>query len=192
MSLSPTDPYWSWPLAQLCEQLQLAGQNPEKGLSSAEAAVRLNQFGPNSLAGRAGGRFGSSEWGLLLRQFNSPIILILLAAALLSFALDSPIDGLIILVIVLLSGLLGFWQERGAARAAAREVGTERPRGNPCGGAATARCALNRRRGPGAGVPPWRRGGHGPPRSGGPHRARRESCLQARVGRRRRAPPGCG
>ncbi len=117
MSLSPTDPYWSWPLAQLCEQLQLAGQNPEKGLSSAEAAVRLNQFGPNSLASRAGGRFGSSEWGLLLRQFNSPIILILLAAALLSFALDSPIDGLIILVIVLLSGLLGFWQERGAARA---------------------------------------------------------------------------
>lgn len=41
----------------------------------------------------------------------------LLAAALLSFGLDSPTDGLIILAIVLASGLLGFWQEHGAERA---------------------------------------------------------------------------
>jgi P-type Mg2+ transporter len=41
----------------------------------------------------------------------------LLGAALLSFGLDSPTDGLIILVIVLVSGLLGFWQEHGAERA---------------------------------------------------------------------------
>jgi Mg2+-importing ATPase len=54
---------------------------------------------------------------LLLRQFASPIILMLLGAALLSFGLDSPTDGLIILVIVLVSGLLGFWQEHGAERA---------------------------------------------------------------------------
>ena len=113
MNLSPTAPYWSWPLAQLCEQLQLAGPSPGSGLSSTAAAERLSQFGANSL----GSRQDRGDWWLLLRQFNSPIILILLAAALLSFALDSPIDGLIILVIVLLSGLLGFWQERGAARA---------------------------------------------------------------------------
>ena len=54
---------------------------------------------------------------MLLRQFTSPIILILVGAAVLSFALDSFTDGVIILVIVLVSGLLGFWQEHGAARA---------------------------------------------------------------------------
>ncbi|CAK6688707.1 hypothetical protein VB734_10360 [Synechococcus sp. BA-124 BA4] len=40
------------------------------------------------------------------------------------FLLDSPTDGLIILVIVLISGLLGFWQERGAAGAVARMLQT--------------------------------------------------------------------
>ncbi len=56
---------------------------------------------------------------LLSRQFTSPIILILLGAALLSLLsllLDSLTDALIILAIVLMSGLLGFWQERSAAR----------------------------------------------------------------------------
>jgi Mg2+-importing ATPase len=61
---------------------------------------------------------------LLLRQFTSPIILILGGAALLSFLLDSPTDGLIILVIVLISGLLGFWQENGAAGAVAQLLKT--------------------------------------------------------------------
>jgi Mg2+-importing ATPase len=43
--------------------------------------------------------------------------LILLAAAILSFALHEHIDGLIIIGIVLLSGLMGFWREKGAADA---------------------------------------------------------------------------
>ncbi len=59
---------------------------------------------------------------LLSRQFTSPIILILLGAALLSLLLDSPTDALIILAIVLMSGLLGFWQERSAARGVAELV----------------------------------------------------------------------
>ena len=54
---------------------------------------------------------------LLLTQFKSPIILILIFAALLSLFLHDTLDAVIILAIVLISGFLGFWQERGAADA---------------------------------------------------------------------------
>jgi P-type Mg2+ transporter len=101
--------FWSVPPAELFAGLGVGAG----GLSSQQAAERLRIHGPNSLA--APSRAGPA--GLLLRQFGSPIILILLGAALLSFALDSPTDGVIILAIVLVSGLLGFWQENGAARA---------------------------------------------------------------------------
>jgi Mg2+-importing ATPase len=48
---------------------------------------------------------------LLLRQFMSPLVLLLVIAALLSVALRDPLDAAIILVIVFVSGVLGFWQE---------------------------------------------------------------------------------
>lgn len=84
-----------------------------EGLSSGEAAARLARLGPN----RAGRATRPGAPALLLRQFRSPIILILLAAAGLSGFLGDPTDALIILAIVIASGLLGFWQERGAADA---------------------------------------------------------------------------
>ena len=101
--------YWAVPL----ESLQKSLQTSPEGLSSAEASERLTRLGPNSLAKAS----GSGAATLLLRQFSSPIILILAGAACLSFLLDSPTDGVIILLIVLISGLLGFWQEVGAASA---------------------------------------------------------------------------
>ena len=55
----------------------------------------------------------------LLSQFRSPIILILLCAATVSLFLQDRTDALIILAIILISALLGFWQEHGAARAVA-------------------------------------------------------------------------
>ena len=54
---------------------------------------------------------------LLLAQFKSPLILILLFATGLSFFLHDPVNALIILTIVLVSGLLGFWQEHSATNA---------------------------------------------------------------------------
>ena len=53
----------------------------------------------------------------MLAQFKSPIIIILLFAAVLSFFLHDPADAIIILAIVLVSGVLSFWQEHGAADA---------------------------------------------------------------------------
>jgi P-type Mg2+ transporter len=51
---------------------------------------------------------------LLLTQFKSPIILTLIFAAGLSAFLHDPADAIIIIAIVLISGLLGFWQEKSA------------------------------------------------------------------------------
>ena len=58
-----------------------------------------------------------TRFTLLLRQFKSPIILILIFAAVLSLFLKDRVDAGIILGIVLVSGLLSFWQERGATDA---------------------------------------------------------------------------
>lgn len=100
--------YWSLPI----EQLQAVLGSGPRGLSRVEAARRL---GVQSQLAPSGGLAPALR--LLLAQFRSPIDWLLAAAALLSFLLDSPADGAILLVILVLSGLLGFWQECGAARA---------------------------------------------------------------------------
>jgi Mg2+-importing ATPase len=106
----PTN-WWSLPLKELIGYLQTS----LAGLSAQAAAERL-QLSPKT-AGR--GRIGR-DLDLLLSQFKSPIILILLFAAGLSLFLRDPTDALIIFTIVGISGLLGFWQERGASGAVAK------------------------------------------------------------------------
>jgi P-type Mg2+ transporter len=101
--------FWSLPAEQVLQQLKSSPQ----GLSRQEAQQRLIQYGANSLKQKR----QSHTLPLLLNQFKSPIILILVAAAILSGFLGDVIDTVIILAIVLISGLLGFWQERGAADA---------------------------------------------------------------------------
>jgi Mg2+-importing ATPase len=83
------------------------------GLTSNDAKKRIIQYGANRLnpQKRAG------AFTLLISQFKSPIILILLFATGLSVFLHDPADALIILLIVLVSGLLGFWQEYSASNA---------------------------------------------------------------------------
>jgi Mg2+-importing ATPase len=102
--------FWSLPLEQLLAELE---SDPEQGLSPAEAAARLACEGPNQLSKAS----QADLLLLLLRQFSSPLVVILIVAALLSFSLSDATDGGIILAIVLVSGLLGFAQERGAAKA---------------------------------------------------------------------------
>ncbi|MGE5358049.1 MAG: magnesium-translocating P-type ATPase [Bacteroidales bacterium] len=97
------------PAADLLQQLGTSAQ----GLSYAEAASRLRRVGANASKPRR----HADDLTLLVGQFRSPLILILLFAAILSFFLHDSGDTAIILAIVLASGLLGFWQERGAAHA---------------------------------------------------------------------------
>ncbi|ADY51171.1 magnesium-translocating P-type ATPase [Pseudopedobacter saltans DSM 12145] len=87
-----------------------------QGISAASAKERLVQYGPNSLKGKN----VSSAYLLFLGQFKSPITLILIAAAILSFLLQDRTDAIIILLIVMISSCLGFWQEYGASNAIAR------------------------------------------------------------------------
>ncbi|MCE8429045.1 MAG: HAD-IC family P-type ATPase [Candidatus Methanoperedens sp.] len=101
--------FWSLPPAELLTQLKTTPQ----GLTGDEARQRLERYGSNLLLPRK----RSDALALLLAQFKSPITLILLFAAGLSFFLHEHVNVFIILAIVFISGLLGFWQERGAANA---------------------------------------------------------------------------
>lgn len=108
--------FWSMSTADVLYGLQSSPQ----GLTEEVAAERLARHGPNTLSQRK----RSDAPTLLLRQFTSPLVLLLIAAALLSLALHDTTDAIIILGIVLISGLLGFWQEHGAAKAVEKLLAT--------------------------------------------------------------------
>ncbi|HKI18460.1 MAG TPA: magnesium-translocating P-type ATPase, partial [Isosphaeraceae bacterium] len=107
--MSPqSPPFWSLASKDLFRQLE----SGEHGLTADEAKTRHSRLGTNSQPRK---RAGTAI--LLFTQFTTPIVLILLFAALLAFFLGQHTDALIILTIVAGSGLLGFWQERGAVGA---------------------------------------------------------------------------
>jgi Mg2+-importing ATPase len=107
---APSQAYWSLPLEGLMAELD-AGMD---GLSSQEGHDRLERFGPNlpRPAKKA------TALGLFLNQFKSPIVIILLFATLVSAVLQDWADSIIILLIVLGSALLSFFQEYRANTAA--------------------------------------------------------------------------
>jgi Mg2+-importing ATPase len=86
------------------------------GLSSAAAAAKLREVGPNVLEDT----LKLSIFRLFLRQYQSPLVLILIFAALISLSLRQWHDAAIILIIVLGSTLLGFSQEYRASTAVAQ------------------------------------------------------------------------
>jgi len=105
----PDIPYWSQDAAALNAAL---GSGPG-GLSSEKAASQLRLVGPNNVEDAT----HLSALRLLLRQFESPLVLILIFAAAISLALQQWVDSAIILAIVLGSTLLGFFQEYRASTA---------------------------------------------------------------------------
>jgi P-type Mg2+ transporter len=105
-------PYWSQDAAGLSAALESA----PGGLSSEQAAEKLRLFGPNSVEDAS----HLSALRLLLRQFESPLVLILIFAAAISLVLQQWLDSVIILAIVIGSTLLGFFQEYRASTAVAQ------------------------------------------------------------------------
>lgn len=103
--------FWSAPGDAVLSTLE----SSRTGLSTAEAVRRLARYGPNRLAPPA----AHARLRLLAAQFRSPITLLLVVAAGLSLAVGERIDGAIILGIIVVSGLLGYWQEQRAADAVA-------------------------------------------------------------------------
>ena len=85
------------------------------GLTAAEAKRRLAEHGPNAIPETR----HRSLPAMLLGQFTDFMILVLLAAALISGIIGEPVDTIAILVIVLLNALIGTVQEFRAERAVA-------------------------------------------------------------------------
>ncbi|HSB69617.1 MAG TPA: cation-translocating P-type ATPase [Candidatus Methylomirabilis sp.] len=101
-----------WHHLTVDETLHELGANPQ-GLSPTEAAERLTRYGPNRLQEAK----GISPWQILLAQFKNFLILLLIAATVISLVLGHTLDAIIIFSIVILSALLGFYQEFRAERA---------------------------------------------------------------------------
>ena len=96
------------------------------GLSQEVAATRLETYGPNELKQAAPVR----PLVLLLGQFKSLIVWLLVAAAIVSGLMSEWVDCIAILSIVVLNGLIGFYQEFSAERslAALRRMTSPRAR----------------------------------------------------------------
>ncbi|GLU33068.1 cation-translocating P-type ATPase [Trinickia caryophylli] len=85
------------------------------GLDSAEARRRLDAAGPNDIATAE----RRSALSLFAAQFADFMVLVLLAAAVLSFAVGDTNDALVVIAIVLVDAIVGFAQDLGAERAIA-------------------------------------------------------------------------
>lgn len=81
------------------------------GLSSTEVAV-LSTFGPNQIEKKS----QASALTILLSQFTSPLIIILLIAAIVTYFLGDMVDTAVIMSAVILNTVLGFYQEYRAQR----------------------------------------------------------------------------
>src|SRR6185503_8382949 len=103
----PSQPLLSFWHLSTDEVLQELGTK-STGLDTNEAAERLRRNGPNTLKA-AGKKPGAL---LFLSQFKSPVTLLLIIASVLSAGLGDVTDTIIIFIIVLISGTLGFLQER--------------------------------------------------------------------------------
>jgi Mg2+-importing ATPase len=101
--------YWSRPSADVLAELD----GTPDGLNAAEARARLQRFGPNALAPRR----RATALTTFLRQFRSPLVLILVFAATVSAIVADWTDASIVIVIVIASAALTFFQEHTANNA---------------------------------------------------------------------------
>ena len=101
--------YHSIKVSEIYQQLKTSQQ----GLSSTEVDQRQKKYGKNELIEKK----KVSVFKLLLHQFKDVMILILLIAAAISYAVGDTKDVIVILIIVLLNAVIGFVQEYRAEKA---------------------------------------------------------------------------
>ena len=97
------------------EVVDLLQTNPERGLDEFEVKHRQERFGPNVITGKG----GKGPLMRLLLQFHQPLIYILLAAGLVTAALQEWVDSGVIFGVVLVNAAIGFLQESKALEAIA-------------------------------------------------------------------------
>ncbi len=83
------------------------------GLAESEIPGRKQRFGSNTLTAHT----HRSPWKILLQQFTSPLILILLVASGVTAFLETYKDSIVLLATVLANAALGYWQEAKAEQA---------------------------------------------------------------------------
>lgn len=92
--------------------LRALGSDGEKGLSQREAGRRMHTYGPNRLRRQ----MPRSAWSILLAQFKSLIIALLVVAAAVAFAFGETLEGWAVAVVIGLNTAIGFFTERRAVR----------------------------------------------------------------------------
>ncbi|MEG4392738.1 cation-transporting P-type ATPase [Microcoleus sp. BROC3] len=117
--MSSTSPS-SWHTVAIDKTLKQLSSNKDAGLSSQQVSERLQQYGPNELE-ETGGR---SPWSIFVDQFTNIMLLMLMGVAVISAFLDIqsntfPKDAIAIFAIVILNGILGYFQEQSAEKALA-------------------------------------------------------------------------
>ncbi len=88
-------------------------QSADAGLTVTQVTERLEQYGSNEIP-----HHGISWWSMIMDQCKSPWMVLLFFAAMISFFLGNHIEGLVIIVILLINILLGFYQEYKAEKTA--------------------------------------------------------------------------
>lgn len=119
MELKNVNTWWTQSPENVCDNLKT---DIHRGLSKEEAEKRLQEYGPNQLPEQK----RVSPLTLLINQFSSFIVWTLIAAAFIAGFLGEWVDATAIGVIVVLNGLLGFFQEFQADKslAALRKMAT--------------------------------------------------------------------
>lgn len=95
------------------EALHALVTDGDQGLTSGEVARRADVFGPNAMTQRR----ADPVWKRFLLQFHQALVYVLLAATVVAFALQEWVDGAVILAVVLVNALIGFFQEEKAGQA---------------------------------------------------------------------------
>ena len=96
----------NWYQLHIKEIIQKLGTS-EEGLTDNEATARLKQYGPNKLIEEE----KISKLKILFHQFTSPLIYILLVAAVVTALLKEYIDTSVIMAVVILNAVIGYMQE---------------------------------------------------------------------------------
>lgn len=83
-----------------------------KGLEGDEAARRIDQYGKNELSAQ----IEAPRWMLFVSQFKDLLVIVLIAAAVISFIIGSVRDAVVMLIIVFINAIIGFVQEYKVSR----------------------------------------------------------------------------
>lgn len=97
----------NWHEAGITEVLKELGVSATDGLSEEEALHRVTRYGKNKIAETK----EKTVWQILLSQFLSPVIYLLIGAAVISFVLKDINEGIAIIIVIFINAAIGFYME---------------------------------------------------------------------------------